>query len=1654
MKKSATFLLLSCLLVLSLTILPSVFATRSAKRAKVASPRQDERARKVRPRVSTPDKTPADTLHPSQRFKGGTTPVPVSVQAARFAVTPPLDQIKAKRRPNQSMRRGKAEANEERPEKIVSPPLSGHVDITGNPDANAAQGANVAPLIPATIANFEGLSNLDNAADPVIAGLVLPPDTVGDVGPTQYVQATNLLFRVFDKSGTALTPPRPISFLFTSLGGRCATTDDGDPIVLYDSFADRWIITQFAVSGAAPLAQCFAISQTGDATGAYFTYEFVMPNNKFNDYPHFGVWPDGYYLSNNQFNLAGTAFLGVGVFALDRAKILAGDATASYIYFDLETAIPNARSMLPSDADGLIPPPAGAPNVFSYFNANEFTGDLGDSLRLFDFHADFAVPANSTFTERADSPLAVAAFSPTNPAGLDDIEQPPPATPTSALDSIQDRLMNRLQYRNYGAHEALVVNHTVNVGTGTTLATHQAGVRYYELRRTLPSGAWTVREQGTHAPDLDNRWMGSAAMDHEGNLAVGYSVSSTTVFPGIRYAGRLAADPLGSLGQGEGTIIAGTGVQTNTGSRWGDYSSINVDPVDDCTFFYTTEYYATTDTTPNDTPFGVPWQTRIGSFRVNPSCLAPAQGTVQVNVTNCDTGLPVVGATVSIDGNIYGTSLAGGSFSTQLTPGTYTVSASSPTFTPGTANAVVVTNGNTTVVNVCISPSPVIEPDGSALTAESCAPATGAIDPGETVTVDLSLENNGSAPTSNLVATLLATGGVTNPSGPQNYGAIPIGGSSVTRPFTFTADAVLACGGTLTATLQLQDGATDLGTATYTFTTGALSTPRPAITYSSGNIAVPLPDNTTVNIPINVPDAGAVNDINVRFRMNHTFVGDVEVRLVHPDGTIVLLSDNRGGAGQNYGTGANDCSGTPTVFDDSASVGIANGTAPFAGSFRPEQPLSALNGKPTAGTWTLRVSDTANGDTGTIGCVQLEISRRIFLCCPFTGGTATVAAAPPATIATESCSVNNGAPDPGETVTMNFPLQNTGTGPTTNLVATLLATGGVTNPSGPQNYGVLSPVGPPVSRPFTFTAAGTCGGTITATLQLQDGATNLGTVSFSITIGGTATIVSPFSNPAPITILDTPRVGGIAPSSPYPSTIAVSGLTGTVSKVTVTLNGYGHSFPNDVDVLLVGPGGQRLLLMSDVGGTVPATGVSPTFDDAAAGTVPSPIVTGTFRPTNSGTGDTFPAPAPAGPYPDPQLLSVFNGVNPNGTWSLHVVDDAGTDAGSITGGWTLNISVTSPSCCTSSANVGQVLISEFRFRGPASAADEFVELYNNTNTDLDISGYTLHALTGAGAQNLRFTVPGALGSSTTIIPARGHFLITGASYTLAAYAASNGTLSTGIVDGSSIGFFAGATPTAANRIDSAGFDTRDALFFEGTAITPSGAGTGGITVGGEYSFVRKMTNASGGLPQDTENNNADFFFLSVTGGVFSTRQSMLGAPGPENLASPIVRNGAITLTLLDPGAGNSASPNRARTLTSDPPNNSTFGTLAIRRTVTNNTGAPVTRLRFRIIDFTTFAGPVPAGTADLRARTSTPLPTINITGPNSACPANICPMVATTLEEPPTQAEGGGVNSSLSVGTIPLTPSLANGASLNVEFLLGVEQTGHFRFFVNIEALP
>lgn len=544
---------------------------------------------------------------------------------------------------------------------------------------------------------------------------------------------------------------------------------------------------------------------------------------------------------------------------------------------------------------------------------------------------------------------------------------------------------------------------------------------------------------------------------------------------------------------------------------------------------------------------------------------------------------------------------------------------------------------------------------------EDCLEPNNAADPGETVTLEITI-NNPLGVTANNTTVSIVGGGSDSTARP-----IPAFGSEVFHA-TYTVPASAQCGDVINLTIQINSS---LGptTKTYALQIGAPTSLGAGVNNSTGNIAVAIPDSNTVEIPINVPQSGRVGDVNVKVRLNHSFDGDLVLSIVAPDGTVVPLANNRGGSGDNYGSGANDCSGTFTVFDAQAGTAIGAGTAPFAGSFRPDGNLALLNGKQMNGTWKLRVADTAALDTGTVGCAQIELTEQRYYCCGVPG-TPDVIAVPPPTVVNENRFRANGVPDPGERLSMRFPLKNIGSDLTTNLVATLLPGGGVSMPGPAQSYGVLNPAGPAVAKDFALTVNGACGATVTATFQLQDGPLNLGTVSFPFRLGTPFTGGTSASNSGSMTIPGTGTgAASGAPANPYPSAINVAGITGTVTKVRVTINGFSHTFPADADILLVGPGGQTALLMSDVGGGTDAVNATLTFDDAAA-PIGTTVVSGTFQPTNIGTGDLFPAPAPAGPYGN-SALSVFNGVNPNGTWSLYVVDDAGIDAGSISGGWSL-----------------------------------------------------------------------------------------------------------------------------------------------------------------------------------------------------------------------------------------------------------------------------------------------------------------------------------------------------------------------------------------------
>ena len=481
---------------------------------------------------------------------------------------------------------------------------------TGAPDP-VVQTSQPGITIPSTSTNFDGVGNGIAGPQGTFAVSSAPPDTNGAVGPNHYVQTVNSDFAIFNKStGAIVYGPVPINTLWSGFGGGCQTNNDGDPVVNYDRISDRWVISQFSVS-TTPFLQCIAVSQTADPTGAYYRYSFAYAN--FPDYPKMAVWPDAYYVTFNMFNAAGTAFVGGEACAYDRTKMLAGLAATQQCFL----AGSSFGGLLPSDLDGTHLPPAGAPNYIVSLGA------AANQLASWKFHVDWTTPANTTFTGPAA--LATAAFSELCNGGA----CVPQQGTVQTLDSLADRLMFRLAYRNFGDHEALVVTHSVTAGSS-------GGIRWYELRPT--AGVLSIFQQGTYAPDSSYRWMGSAAMDANGNLGVGFSISATNRHPGIHYAGRLAGDALGTLPQGEGTLIDGAGSQTTTLERWGDYSAMTVDPTDDCTFWYTNEYIPASGT--------FNWHTRIGSFKF-PSCSAVAVNDFSINAAPTTVSVAPGGSTTS-----------------------------------------------------------------------------------------------------------------------------------------------------------------------------------------------------------------------------------------------------------------------------------------------------------------------------------------------------------------------------------------------------------------------------------------------------------------------------------------------------------------------------------------------------------------------------------------------------------------------------------------------------------------------------------------------------------------------------------------------------------------------------------------------------------------------------------------------------------------------------------------------------------------------------------------------------------------------------------------------------------------------------------------------
>ncbi len=525
---------------------------------------------------------------------------------------------------------------------------------------------------PDPLLTFEGLGS-DGIA---------PPDPVGDVGPHHYVQMVNVSFQIWDKGDpdngippTILQADTPFNALFTGSDGQCEDRNDGDPIVVYDDLADRWVLSQFVLGS--PLALCVAVSTTPDPTGTYHLYEFPMP--AYPDYPKMGAWADAYYLGTNS-GLANDFY----AHAFEREKMLAGLPAARQSVGGLPNFV------MPADLDGQIPPAEGNPGIFYTMLDEEYANhpEGVDRLAVYEFDVDWEAPENTSLILVQELPIANFNYTVCGYFIQECIPQP---YPNQKLDSLSYWPMFRFQYRSFGSFASLVGNFTVDVN-----GEDRAAIRWFELRKT--GGTYSLYQEGTYAPDTDHRWIGSVAMDVSGNLALGYNVSSEVTIPSLRYASRLVSDPPGTLGV-EAILITGTGVQTGT-VRWGDYSNMVVDPVDGCHFWFTGPYHDEHDS-------GFNWNTRIGVFKL-PTC-GGNTGTLTGQVTDGVTGLAEVAiqARASVTQTGSTTTAENGSYAVSLSEGMYVVTATAYGYLPGIAAGVEIVSGTTTLQNFALSPAPV-----------------------------------------------------------------------------------------------------------------------------------------------------------------------------------------------------------------------------------------------------------------------------------------------------------------------------------------------------------------------------------------------------------------------------------------------------------------------------------------------------------------------------------------------------------------------------------------------------------------------------------------------------------------------------------------------------------------------------------------------------------------------------------------------------------------------------------------------------------------------------------------------------------------------------------------------------------------------------------
>ena len=759
------------------------------------------------------------------------------------------------------------------------------------------------------------IHGFDRAVDISVNGMgntgVSPADPCLDVGPSHVIQMINGssggYFRIYNKNLVSVGAQTYLDNFTSSVAGA------GDPIVVYDALADRWLMSEFSSSGNKLLV---AISQTADPTGAWYAYSYQATN--FPDYPKYGVWNNCYVVTSNENTPA--------IYALPRANMLAGTAGTAVRFSVSSYGSIGFQSTTPVTFDGGTAPPVGAPAMFMRMADNGW-GAPADRLEMWNINYNATTPSSSTITgptilltDQFDSALC-------GYTTLNCINQPG----TQTLDPLREVLMNRICYRNIAGYEALVCSHAVDVDL-----TDRAGVRWYELHRTGGSAnPWGIYQQGTYSPDANDRWMPSIAINNNGDIGLVYNISGTTggnVYPSVRYTGRYKADPLGQMTIAETTIVSGTA--SNSNNRYGDYNSLDVDPADGISFYGTAMYNPATS-----------WSTRIFKFSfVAVGCTPPTVS--QNTVDNCGNNTFTLSVTIGANGdspnydiytNVNG---AGLTFNSTRTPGTYTVG----TYAYGTSVVLQVRHNANALCNQTFG---AVSSNGTSCCTTPSATIVGNCIGSTNYSVSVNLASMGNA-TSIAIQIDPDAGGPAVPvtmqtvTGPGSYG--PFGNYTSGSPVNVV----------LVHNLFSQCSYSENGFVKNCNMPGAGC----GLFTNSTPTALADVATTTSNIVVPSQSGATITDLNVYVNISHTYSADLRISLKSPANTTVNL----------ISTGL--CTSNDNIiaeFDDTGVNGNVGTTCPINNLYViPASALSAFNGQLFQGTWTLSVQDVAAQDVGTL----------------------------------------------------------------------------------------------------------------------------------------------------------------------------------------------------------------------------------------------------------------------------------------------------------------------------------------------------------------------------------------------------------------------------------------------------------------------------------------------------------------------------------------------------------------------------------------------------------------------------------------------------------------------------------------------------------------